>query len=63
MRLRDRNRDDTPQGTGDTPGENNLEEIGAQAARLLAAGDDAIERALSGNSEAFLAANRQHGGQ
>ena len=30
---------------------------------LLAAGDRAIARALSGNSEAFLAANRQGGGQ
>ena len=63
MRLRDRNRDDGQPATGGAPGENNLDEIGAQAARLLAAGDDAIERALSNNSEAFLAANRQHGGQ
>jgi len=33
------------------------------AERFLAAGDDAINRALSGNSEDFLAANRQQGGQ
>jgi hypothetical protein len=33
------------------------------AERLLAQGADAIERALSGNSAAFLAANRQEGGQ
>jgi len=30
---------------------------------LLAAGEAIINRALSGNSEAFLAANRQQGGQ
>ena len=30
---------------------------------LLAAGDEAISRALSGDSERFLAANRQQGGQ
>jgi hypothetical protein len=30
---------------------------------FLRAGDDAINRALSGNSEAFLAANRQQGGE
>jgi hypothetical protein len=30
---------------------------------LLAAGDAIINRSLSGNSEAFLAANRQQGGQ
>lgn len=30
---------------------------------LLAAGDEAIRRALSGDSEAFLRANRQQGGQ
>jgi hypothetical protein len=34
-----------------------------QAARLLAQGADAIDRALSGDSAAFLAANRQEGGQ
>ena len=30
---------------------------------FLAAGDEAIRRALSGDSEAFLRANRQRGGQ
>ena len=30
---------------------------------LLAAGDAIINRTLSGNSQAFLAANRQQGGQ
>lgn len=31
--------------------------------RFLRAGDRAIDRALSGNSEAFLRASRQEGGQ
>ena len=36
----------------------------AQGDQLLAAGDDAIQRALAGsNSEAFLRAGRQQGGQ
>ena len=30
---------------------------------FLAAGDEAIRRALSGDSEAFLRANRQRGGE
>lgn len=34
-----------------------------QAERLLAAGSDIIDRALSGDSEAFLDGNRQEGGQ
>ena len=41
-------------------GPNDLRE---SAERLLAQGADAIERALSQNSAAFLAANRQEGGQ
>ncbi len=35
----------------------------ADADRLLDAADDAIARALSGDSETFLEANRQEGGQ
>ena len=35
----------------------------AAAERLLARGADAIDRALSQDSAAFLAANRQEGGQ
>lgn len=34
-----------------------------EAAKLLAAGDEIIARTLSGNSEDFLQANRQSGGQ
>ena len=39
------------------------EETLAAAERFLAAGDEAIRRALSGSSEDFLASNRQEGGQ
>ena len=38
-------------------------DLGAAGERLLAQGADAIERALSQDSAAFLAANRQEGGQ
>ena len=38
-------------------------DLRAAAERLLARGTDAIERALSQDSAAFLAANRQEGGQ
>ena len=41
-----------------------LQQARAQGDRLLAAGDEAIQRALAGsNSEAFLRAGRQQGGQ
>jgi len=65
MRFRERHRDDRSGSGGGSPepgrGLDNLR----QAARdALRAGDDAIDRALShGRSEAFLAANRQEGGQ
>jgi hypothetical protein len=45
-------------GTGDT-----LQQAREQGDRLLAAGDEAIRRALSGNSESFLRSGRQQGGQ
>ena len=38
-------------------------DLRAAAERLLARGADAIERALSQDSTAFLAANQQTGGQ
>lgn len=50
--------DDTPATGGQRLGE--LHRAGDD---LLAAGDAAIQRALSKNSEAFLRANRQRGGQ
>ncbi len=40
-----------------------LEHIRQTANELLTAGDEAIRRALSGDSEGFLRANRQQGGQ
>ena len=50
--------DDTP-----PPGGQRLGELHRAGEDLLAAGDAAIQRALSKNSEAFLRANRQRGGQ
>jgi hypothetical protein len=41
----------------------NLSELRLAGAEILAAADDAINRVLSGNSEAFNTANRQQGGQ
>jgi hypothetical protein len=47
--------------SGPSPGSLNAMREAGDA--VLDAGDDAIDRALSGNSEQFLAANRQQGGQ
>ena len=62
MRERERQHGeaDRPQSTG---GGEKLGAIGTAAADLLAAGDAIIDRALSGDSDAFLRANRQQGGQ
>lgn len=60
-RVNDR-RDERPSEGGVSGGEG-LAAARDEAERLFAAGDEAIERALSGDSEAFLAANRQRGGQ
>ncbi|MGA7341191.1 MAG: hypothetical protein WBE72_03240 [Terracidiphilus sp.] len=59
---------DQPQGSGsgddDAGVEERLQQARAQGDHLLAAGDEAIQRALAGsNSEAFLRAGRQQGGQ
>lgn len=54
------------QGSGDddTGADDQLQQARTQGDRLLAAGDEAIQRALAGsNSEAFLRASRQQGGQ
>lgn len=66
MTLRQRYNDpssDPASGAGpNTPGA--LPELRSAADRMLAAGDDAIRRALDGgNSTAFLEASRQQGGQ
>jgi hypothetical protein len=62
MTLRERHHDardarPAPAAPAGTP------DLRAAAERLLAEGADAIERALSQDSAAFLAANRQEGGQ
>ena len=47
-----------------TPGADaDVERLRAEADRLLHVADDAIARVLSGDSETFLAANRQESGQ
>jgi hypothetical protein len=65
MRFLQRERD-TLSGPSDPSGEpsGQLEGYQRAGAELLAAGDAAIQRALAGSdSEAFLAANRQQGGE
>ncbi len=52
-----------PDGAPDVPESGNLGNLRQSGQDLLNAADDAINRALSGDSEAFLAANRQMGGQ
>jgi len=45
------------------PGAPNSESIANQAVAALAATDEILNQALSGNSEKFLQASRQQGGQ
>lgn len=62
MTLRERHHDTPDAGPGPAvPAAQ--PDLRAAAERLLAQGADAIERALSQDSAAFLAANRQEGGQ
>jgi hypothetical protein len=67
MEARERRRDVyewTPDpGATDGPGGGGLDAAREAGERFLRAGDRAIDRALSGNSEAFLRASRQEGGQ
>jgi hypothetical protein len=51
-----------PLSSGDPAG-GDVSRIREAGEAFLKAGDDAINRALSGNSEAFLAAGRQQGGE
>jgi hypothetical protein len=65
MRLREHDDDQRYRlpGSGDDPG-SALPNLRQEADNLLAAGDEAINRALAGgDSEAFLRASRQQGGQ
>ncbi len=51
-------------GSNDNPDSGDqLQQAREQSERLLAAGDEAIRRALSGNSEMFLRSSRQNGGE
>lgn len=49
--------------TTDSSDKSNIDNIKKAGEDLLAAGDAAIAKALSGNSEDFLKATRQSGGQ
>jgi hypothetical protein len=64
MTLRQRNRDgdeDPPAAVGAPIG--GSDEARERARRLLELGDEAIRKALSSDSEQFLAQNRQQGGE
>lgn len=64
MAEREMERPDASGGTGaGGDGGAALRAVRQRADDLLAAGDEAIRRALSSDSEAFLRANRQEGGQ
>lgn len=66
MRLHERTNEQPPTPAPEvTPaaGGGSLDELAQQGSTLASAGHDIINAALSGNSEAFLAANRQMGGQ
>lgn len=67
MNQRERPNDDNPSsstpGPAGGPNGANLNAIRQAAAGMLSAADDAISKVLSGDSQAFNAAARQHGGQ
>jgi len=62
--MRERNREERvapPAAGGEGPADQS--DLRDEAERLLAASGDVIDRALSQDSTAFLAANRQEGGE
>lgn len=65
MRLRERTEDERARldENPDDDGDVNLRRMRLAGQDLLTAGSDAIRKALSGNSESFLASTRQQGGQ
>lgn len=65
MRLRERTDDDRVRNeeNADGDGDASLRAMRLAGQNLLVAGANAIQKALSGNSESFLAATRQQGGQ
>lgn len=67
MTLRERTENDRVTGDPGPPDDGssdaNLRRVRLAGQGLLAAGADAIQKALSGDSERFLAATRQQGGE
>ena len=63
LRERQREREDDPPATGPAGDPNALDDVRRTGAQFLARADEAIARALSGDSESFLRAGRQQGGQ
>lgn len=63
MTERERERPERALSGGDAAGGDGLDGARANAERLLRAADDAIARALSGDSARYLEATRQSGGQ
>jgi hypothetical protein len=66
MDPRERHRPDETRHSGDAGGtgsSNPHDDARAAGERFLAAGEEAIRRALSRDSRAFLRANRQRGGE
>ncbi len=63
MSERERERPERPLSGGDAASGDGLDDARTSAERLLRAADDAIARALSGDSPRFLRATRQSGGQ
>jgi hypothetical protein len=64
MQFRERQNESPNAGSG-TPSDDGgeLDTLRAQGSAFLAAGNAIIDAALSGDSQAFLQANRQQGGQ
>ena len=64
MRERERQDNRPPSGGGGDSRGGELDHLREQANRFLAAGDEAINHALANSdSETFLRANRQQGGE
>jgi hypothetical protein len=63
FRTRDEQERDQPTAPAAGGAGGNLAQLRSAGEAFLAAGTDAINRALSSDSEKFLAANTQQGGQ
>lgn len=64
MRFRQRDDERPPRPAGEDGAQGDgLESVRAEGDELLSAADEAIRRALSGDSERFLRQARQQGGQ